>query len=48
MRPEFYILYGIPTLSLIVGLGMYAMVRLQKRRRDRRAVRADGAKMGPI
>lgn len=50
MTYEVFVLYGIPTMFLLVGLIMYAVVRFQSWRYDRLAARdagkPDGAKSG--
>ena len=42
ISPEIYVLYGIPTMFLIVGLLMYGLVRFQSWRYDRTAARNAG------
>ena len=39
MSLELYLQYGIPTLFLALGLIVYAVVRFQSRRHDRRVAR---------
>jgi len=39
MTYEIFVLYGIPTMFLLVGLIMYALVRFQSWRYDRSAAR---------
>jgi hypothetical protein len=39
MTPEFFVLYGIPTMFLLIGSIMYLVVRLESRRYDRAAAR---------
>jgi hypothetical protein len=39
MTYEVFVLYGIPTMFLLVGLIMYALVRFQSWRYDRLAAR---------
>ena len=42
MTYEVFVLYGIPTMFLLVGLAMYALVRFQSWRYDRLAARNAG------
>lgn len=42
MTYEIFMLYGIPTMFLLVGLVMYAVVRFQSWRYDRLATRNAG------
>lgn len=50
MTYEIFVLYGIPTMFLLVGLAMYALVRFQSWRYDRLVARntskSDEAKSG--
>ena len=47
MSLELYLQYGFPTLVLAVGLIVYALVRFERWRDDRRSSRAGGTKAGP-
>lgn len=47
MSLELYLQYGIPTLFLALGLIVYALVRFERWRYDRRSSRAGGTKVGP-
>ena len=50
MTPEVYLLFGIPTMFLLVGLVAYALVRFDSWRYDRHAAqnaaKADEARSG--
>jgi len=39
MTPEIFVLYGIPTMFLLIGAIMYGVVHLESRRYDRAAAR---------
>lgn len=47
MSLELYLQYGFPTLVLAVALIMYALVRFERWRYDRRSSRAGETKVGP-
>lgn len=49
ITPEVYVLYGIPTMFLLVGLVMYGVVRYESRRYGlaaRNAAKSDGIRPG--
>jgi len=39
MTPEIFVLYGIPTMFLLLGSIVYLLVRLESRRYNRAAAR---------
>jgi hypothetical protein len=47
MPPEVLVLYGIPTMFLLIGLVVYGVVRLESWRYDRLAARATVKRSGP-